>query len=103
MTKLEEGKSYIQVSAWHTELLCSHGRAFAFGENIVTHDALSRPWTRGRHTPGLCGWSTVLLRSDGGAVACGEHLDIRLLEEGQSCPDRFLQSFPGQVYSASTK
>ena len=59
LTKLEERKSYIQVSAgaWHTVLLWSHGRAFAFGENILTDDALSRPSTRGSHTPGLCGWS----------------------------------------------
>ena len=37
------------------------------------------------------GVRTVLLRSDGCAVACGEHLDIPSLEEGQSCPHRFLQ------------
>lgn len=106
-TKLEERKSYIQVSggAWHMQehghdcreaavILCTHLRAIAFGENILTDDVLQyHALRRGEVIHQVCvsGVRTVLLRSDGCAVACGEHLYIPSLEDGQSCPHRFLQ------------
>ena len=75
-TKLEERKSYIQVSAgaWHMQehghdcreaavILCTHLRAFAFGENILTDDVLKY-----HALQRVSGVRTVLLRSDGCAA-----------------------------------
>jgi len=88
---LEEGISYIQVSAGmtHTVLLRSDGQAVANGENHggkCTIPSLEEGITYTQVSAGMS--HTALLKSDGGAVACGENgygqCDIPPLEEGFS-------------------